>query len=466
MTDGDAAAPRRLPKGRLKRLKRRGPKPPARARAGGDDVDEPRPREQRPAAPARPRSRATIAALAVAGALVAGGIYLATRPPAAPAAPAAPVARGSAILDAVPAGALAVITADVRALRASPLAAPYLGGSRSVPGFDDVRQACGFDLIASVDELAIAIPDGQEADFGIVATGGFADAAILDCASKVVQARGGSPVVTSIGSFKSVRDSSSQASSGETATRPGGVLLWGGGPYVRTMIDAAEGKVPSVRGSSVHDRLRAELSGFETVQATYAFSQTQRAAVADEIQKAQGKAPSVLAHVIGAGLGVRLVDQKASLSLVLLADDPAKVGELSGWLADTKRGAASGVPAQLLGAAPLLERATVSASGALVRVSLDATVGEIEGILDKALAIRAMLEKEARPAPLPPPPALDASASASAPPTSSAQVAPAPSAAATPTPSAQVAPAPSASTPAPRRKKKTPDPGAPFEGRQ
>lgn len=342
-----------------------------------------------------------IAVAALAATLVAGGVYLATRTPDAPVATEAPAAP-KGLLDAIPAGALAVVTADVRALRASPLAAPYLGGSRSVPGFDDVRQACGFDLIASVDELAIAIPEGGDADFGIVAMGGFSDSAILDCASKVVESRGGEPVVSTLGSFKSVRDAASQASSGETAARPGGLLLWGGGPYVRTMIDAADGAAPTLRGGSLHEKLRAELTGYETIQISYVFSDAQRAIVADEITQAQGRAPAVLAHVVGAGLGVRLVGDKTALLLVLVADDPSHAPELRAWIEQSKKEASSGLASRLLGVGGLLDRVEMQTTGTTVRAKLDATVSEIDSIVDRAFKVRAMLQKqEEQPQPQP-----------------------------------------------------------------
>lgn len=403
---------------------------------------------------AAPQSRrASAIAIAIAVALGGGGIYLATRASDAGPTAEAPSTQKKSLLDAVPSGAILVVTADVRALRASPLAAPYLGGTRSVPGFDDVRQACGFDLIASVDELAVAVPDGEDAEFGVVAIGGFSDSAILDCATKVVQSRGGSPVTSTIGSFKSVRDGAAQTSSGETATRPGGILLWGGTAYLRAMIDAADGSVPSVRTGTLHEKVRSELATYETAQASFVLSDRQRAVVAEELANAQGKAPAALAYVTAAGLGVRLVGDKASLQLVVMADEASHTPEVEAWLRSTLAGAAKGLPAKLLGADDLIERITIEANGGVIRARLEATVPEIEGLVDRAIQIQRMLQKEA------PPPSPSPSIEPPAPPPPDASVAP--SAAPPPSASVPTPPTGEGAPPPPKKKKKKP---APPEG--
>lgn len=445
---------------------------------GARDEEAP-PRSSRPSAaapppaapppasePAEKKKPVTPLAIALAVALGAGGIYLAARSPAAPASPSAmtenvPSAPARGLFDAIPSGAMIVINADVRALRASPLAAPYLGGGQSVPGFGDIQKVCGFDPIATIDEIAIGVPAAEDASFGVVATGGFSDATILDCASKVVRARGGRPETASIGSFKSVRDAASP-SSGETAARAGGPLVWGGGSYLRAMLEAADGRSANIRADAMHGKLRGELTGYETVQATFVLSEKQRATIADEMQKAQGKAPAALAHVVGASLGLRLVNDKASILVVVLADDPANAGDVRAWLESSKKDASASLASKLLGASPLLDRADLEVRGGAVHARLEAQVSEIEGIVERALQFRALLEKRPPPAPSSSEPAPSApspsapSPSASEPVPSSEPVPPgAPSKSSEPARSSEPGPAPPApSASAPRKRRK------------
>src|SRR5688572_2048817 len=95
-------------------------------------------------------------------------------------------------LDSIPNGALLVATADLDTLRASPSFAPLLREGREIPGLGKVREVCGFDPMDTLHELAVAIPAaGEEGDFGIVAAGVVDDEALVACASKVIEARGG-----------------------------------------------------------------------------------------------------------------------------------------------------------------------------------------------------------------------------------------------------------------------------------
>src|SRR5262249_50657086 len=139
-------------------------------------------------------------------------------------------------LDAIPAGALLVAVADLDALRASPVGAPLLREGREVKGVGKLRDVCGFDPMDALHAVAVAIPAaGDAGDFGLAASGSIDDEAILACASKVIEARGGKPVITSIGSFRSVHDDAAGGSSGEIAARKGGPLILGGGSYLRAM---------------------------------------------------------------------------------------------------------------------------------------------------------------------------------------------------------------------------------------
>ena len=102
-------------------------------------------------------------------------------------------------IDAVPAGALLVATADLAALRASPVGAPFLREGREIPGLGKVRDVCGFDPMDTLTEVAVAIPaQGDTGEFGLVASGPIDDEALLACASKVIEARCGRAETTTL----------------------------------------------------------------------------------------------------------------------------------------------------------------------------------------------------------------------------------------------------------------------------
>src|SRR5437773_541082 len=97
-----------------------------------------------------------------------------------------PALRGRA-LDAIPSGALLLATADLAALRASPVGAPFLHEGREIPGLGKVRDVCGFDPIDTLTEVALAIPAaGDAGEFGLSAAGDVDADALVACASKVI----------------------------------------------------------------------------------------------------------------------------------------------------------------------------------------------------------------------------------------------------------------------------------------
>ncbi|MFO0547661.1 MAG: hypothetical protein U0271_04685 [Polyangiaceae bacterium] len=301
--------------------------------------------------------------------------------------------------EAIPTGAMLAVSVDMRALRSSPLAAPYLGGEREIPGLGKLGEACGFDPIASVDELVFAVPETFDADFGISATGGFSDEAVLGCAAKIIAAREGHPVVSNVGGFRSVRDLDDPAS-GEIAARPGGALLFGGGAYLRAMIDTADGALPSLATDSTHAELSAELAGFETARATLVLSPKQRQTVADEIARAAGRAPAALGAIASAALGVRLVDDHASLLLVAHADDPSSAFALARLLDDARSNGLDAPVVRFLGLGDTLSAMKIEVHGASVHVTVDVTLETIETAVDRALKLRALLaEPDPGPAP-------------------------------------------------------------------
>ncbi|NUO53631.1 MAG: hypothetical protein HOV80_32685 [Polyangiaceae bacterium] len=368
------------------------------------------------------RMRSFALAAGVVVALAGGGLYYGLSRPDAPAPIDARETPKSA-LDAVPAGATLLVTIDLEALRKSPLAAPYLAGERSIEGIGKIRDACGFDPLASVNQLALAVPEAYDADFGVVAVGTVADGPVLDCATKVIAARGGKPVSSSLGSFRTVRDMEAPTT-GEIAVRAGGPLLFGGGGFLRAMVDAVDGTLPSAKTEPAHTELRKELAGFESIQATLALSKKQRAVIAEELASTPS-APAAIGAVSAVAAGVSLVDQNAKIKIVLLCDDPPSASALVTLANDARKNAGQSPQAALLGAAPLLERLALEAHGAKVIATLEANVAELDAIVERAMQFRAMMEG-GRQAPEPSGAVPSGAVPPTAPPTGSASSGPGP----------------------------------------
>ena len=160
----------------------------------------------------------------------------------------------------IPPGSAFVLTADVKGLERASLGnflAQRLGHAGSA---GKLTTLCGFDPVARLDQLALAVPsaglDAQEhpEDFGIVASGRFTAAEIMRCASAAIAERGGEAVRTKLGSFSTVRD---RKTSGEVAAKDGGTLIVSGGSYFRELLDAAEGR--ALERADARDARHAEL---------------------------------------------------------------------------------------------------------------------------------------------------------------------------------------------------------------
>jgi hypothetical protein len=336
-------------------------------------------------APERNRRRRMTTFVAIAGAVAAIGaaayaIHARNQPETLPPAPAHADA-----LDAVPDQSMLVVTVDLRALRASPLGGALAGpGARALLG--DVKATCGFEPFDSLDQLALAAPaTGSDGDFGIVGSGPIDQPAMLECATKVIAARGGKPIATAVGSFKSVRDVSERASgtTGEIAVRAGGPLLIGSGDFMRAMIDTADGALPTVKTNAAHAALREAVADGSAAELSIVLSPAQRATIAEEVDSSGGKAPAGLKGVLAAALGAKVTSETVQLHGVILVADDRQAKELAGALDDVRKQRSENPLLRRLGLGSLLERVRVNADGKEVHVRLEATIFEVQQFLEK-----------------------------------------------------------------------------------
>jgi hypothetical protein len=278
------------------------------------------------------------------------------------------------------------------------------------------------------------VPAGDDSgEFGLVAAGPVDDEALLGCASKVIQARGGQPVVTTIGAFRSVRDASLATTGGEIAVKKGGPLLLGAGTYLRSMIDAADGRAPTVRSSRAHQALGHEVAG-ASVRVTVVLATEQRRVLAEELESG-GAAGSPAASIAGGALGITM-GPNVAVHGVISCDDAAACAKLAGSLAEARAARAGDPLMRLVGLGPVLEKLTIQPQGELVHARVDIPAEEAALLAERVLALRnlrrpAPAEEEPRAEPRRAPPA-DEVIRPDAGPAGSATAAPSGSAAAPP----------------------------------
>jgi hypothetical protein len=352
------------------------------------------------------RTRNALVFAAAAGVTVAGlaVVARARRPP-----DLAPHA-----LDAVPSGALLVASADLTALRGSPVGVPLFREGREIPGLGKVRDVCGFDPMDSLTEVAIAIPAAGEAgEFGLVAAGAIDDEALLACASKVIDARGGHAVTTAIGSFRSVRDATLSTTGGEIAVRKGGPLLLGAGAYLRAMIDTADGRAPSVRTSVAHAFLGREV-GAASARVTVVLTPEQRRTLADELESG-GAAGSPAGSVLAGALGVTLQGPTVALHAVLSCESAAACTKLAETLDKQRAAHAGDFAVRVVGFGAVLEQIKIVPEGAVVHARVDLPAEQAASLAERLVTLRGIRHPmppaegsaEPRTAPATPPPKPD-----------------------------------------------------------
>jgi hypothetical protein len=337
------------------------------------------------------RTQRSLVLLLVVAAAVAGGLaWFSWR------RQAGALAMGA--LDAVPGGALLVARIDLQALRASPVGAPFLREEREIPGLGKVRDVCGFDPMAGLTEIAVAIPAaGDSGEFGLVAAGAIQDEALLTCASKVIEARGGQAVVTQVGSFRAVRDANATGSSGEIAVRAGGPILLGGGAYLRAMIDSADGRAPSIRSSVAHSQLAREV-GSGAASVTVVLTPEQRSQLTDELAlSGAGSSPaaSILAGAVGVTLGSPAssptsppTSGEVGLHGVLVCTTEAACADLGVRLRAARDARANDYATRLVGFGAALERVELQPEGAKLHLRVKLSPDEASVLVDRLVTLR------------------------------------------------------------------------------
>jgi hypothetical protein len=256
----------------------------------------------------------------------------------------------------------------------------------------------------------VAVPlEDQSGEFGISIRADVNKDELVECARKVLEARGVSNAVSfrQSGSFTWVEPQGDLAKHYPTlAYREGGPYLIARGAWLGAMVDTAEGKMSSARGASVHLTLRRALGQSSDDAPVFAAlaTVTLPKEMRERIQKEMGKetadgpreatSAALMAGVFGvesAGLAVAAGDAAGADARAVLElrceDEAARVTVAR--LIDKNRRSWLGSPAiQILGIGQLLDNLTVDEQGKSLRVTTHAPANEVARWITRAFELR------------------------------------------------------------------------------
>jgi hypothetical protein len=161
----------------------------------------------------------------------------------------------TSLLDDVPPGPALIVSADVEGLGREATQQLLSTGRGALLG---LRELCGFEPLLSLREVVLAatqVTSVRDADFAVIARTSLDPEATLRCAEAVIRRRGGEPVQSALGAFRSVRDAAHPL--GEVAIRGDGLFVLSGGQYFRDVIDTASGNRHGDEAATLRNQLHA-----------------------------------------------------------------------------------------------------------------------------------------------------------------------------------------------------------------
>jgi len=335
--------------------------------------------------------------------------------------------------DAVPEDTFLIAALDTRELRSSALAAPLASIASRIGGLRGAEATCGFDPLARLEELVVAVPEaGDSGDFGVVMRAAGSRDELADCARKVIEARGGEPVVAR----EDVRDGAREASrtrvsdrSVAGAGRPElvfddrGRVYLGRGAWLAAMLEAAAGARPSLGAGSPHADLRRALGQARALSVTAILPQPLRdrlrgemadEAPAGDAGDAAGARNAAMAGVLGvkaAAIGVSGDDHGATeLRAELRCETERDCDAVKRLLEKKKDGWSKDATLRLVGLGALVDGLAFAPRGDVLVLTTRAPSDDAARLVERLLDLR-FPKVDAHPpppratAPLPPPPA-------------------------------------------------------------
>jgi len=339
--------------------------------------------------------------------------------------------------DAVPRDSFLVATVNLAELRRSPLhdvlfgkdphgrepnaEAPALGAKAL--GIGNLADACGFDPLTRVEQLAVAVPEeGDKGELGIAARVTVTRDELSRCTSNLAGQHGGKVETKDVGSFVVVEDSRGA----EETARPrlayghGGLLVVGRGAWFDAMLASADGNKPGAREAQAHVALRSSLTSRDgwrspTVLISALLPRSLRdrlkAEMADEVSGANvtDGSQGIMSGVLGVsavGLALRAggSGQSIDAAVELICDTEDACAAVEKLILKKRLDWSKELTLRMVGFGPLLDSIEVKREGARVRLTAGAAADTLAATIDRVLRLKARgRASDDRPPPSPPP---------------------------------------------------------------
>ncbi len=214
----------------------------------------------------------------------------------------------------------------------------------------------------------------------------------------MIAARGGKAVISPLGGFRTVRDSELPGG-GEIAVRKGGPLLLGAGAYLRTMIDAADGRSASIRSSVAHSQLGKQIDA-GGIRVTVVLSPELRRSLVDELESDGAKdspAASVVAGALGVSLGARV-----AIHGVIACEQAEACARFATTLKSLRDERANDYATRLVGFGNVLEQLKIEPAGELIHLRVELASDQAALLADRVLKLRGVSHPMPKPEDLQP----------------------------------------------------------------
>jgi hypothetical protein len=301
-----------------------------------------------------------------------------------------PASTSTSTLTAIPADAFLVGTFDIAALRDSPLASPLAPLVASL-GANEIDAQCGFDPIARVHELSVAIPEGHDGEFGILAKGTISREEMSKCAAAVISARGGSPIESKQGDFSEVSDDSSMLPTpSKIAWDDQGLVVVGRGEWLGEMLEASRSKRPDILANAAHSELRNALGKNRVAIVTATLPAALRKKIERQMQNDAEGENAMMQGVLGvAAAGVAVGTNGATTEIVveMRCDNADACAQVEKLLAKKKSDFSSSLGLRMF-IGSLLDSLTVTVDGTALHAIARLPTDDARRLIERVLELR------------------------------------------------------------------------------
>jgi hypothetical protein len=326
-------------------------------------------------------------------------------------------------IDAVPKDSFLAATVNLAELRRSPIYESVFGGgpattsalvagtTMSALGMGGFAQACGFDPLARIEKLAIAVPEGDEhSEFGMAARVQVTQSEIETCARALDGARGGGTTnrtTRNVGGFTVLEDAGGRG----IGYGAGGLLIISKGAWFEAMIGSAEHKKATVEESPEHHALRQALTSREgwrvpTAVVTAVLPRALRARLKGEMATEQSHGDSsgdasvaIMNGVLGVsavGIAVRTGErgQNFEARAELVCDDAAACAAVKEFILKKKFAWSRDLGLRMVGFGALIDSLEVEHDGVNLHASVSVSANQLSTTIERATRWRARADSQ------------------------------------------------------------------------